>query len=78
MVASERPVIQTTFNLTKDDVHELEPGQALIVKKNGKISLSQIIEKKEKIKMHVRHCDVLHNLECEKEGYTVEKGYDCK
>lgn len=49
VVASERPVIQTTFNLTKDDVHELEPGQALIVKKNGKISLSQIIEKKEKI-----------------------------
>jgi len=49
VVASERPVIQTTFNLTKDDVHELEPGQALIVKKSGKISLSQIIEKKEKI-----------------------------
>lgn len=49
VVASERPAIQTTFNLTKDDVHELEPGQALIVKKNGKISLSQIVEKKEKI-----------------------------
>ena len=49
VVASERPAIQTTFNLTKDNVHELEPGQALIVKKNGKISLSQIVEKKEKI-----------------------------
>jgi amidophosphoribosyltransferase len=49
VVASERPVIQTTFNLTKNDVHELEPGQALIVKRNGKISLPQIIEKKEKI-----------------------------
>lgn len=36
VVASERPAIQTTFNLTKDNVHELEPGQALIVKKTGK------------------------------------------
>ena len=49
VVASERPVIQTAFNLKKDDVHELEPGQALVVKRNGKISLSQILEKKEKI-----------------------------
>ena len=49
VVASERPVIQTAFNLKKDDVHELEPGQALVVKRNGKISLSQILEKKKKI-----------------------------
>lgn len=49
VVASERPVIQTAFNLKKDDVHELEPGHAFIVKRNGNISLTQIIEKKEKI-----------------------------
>jgi len=49
VVASERPVIQTAFNLKKEDVHELQPGEALIVKKNGTISLHQIQEKKEKI-----------------------------
>ncbi|MDD3787446.1 MAG: amidophosphoribosyltransferase [Petrimonas sp.] len=49
VVASERPVIQTAFDLTVQDIHELQPGQALIVKKDGRISLSQIIEKKEKI-----------------------------
>lgn len=49
VVASERPVIQTAFNLKKDDVHELQPGEAIVVKRNGKISLNQILEKKEKI-----------------------------
>ncbi|MCE5179594.1 MAG: amidophosphoribosyltransferase [Porphyromonadaceae bacterium] len=49
VVASERPVIQTAFNLKKEEVHELQPGEALVVKKNGSISLHQIQEKKEKI-----------------------------
>lgn len=49
VVASERPVIQTAFDLTKDEVHELEPGQALIIKKDGRFSLDQIFDKKEKI-----------------------------
>ena len=49
VVASERPVIQTAFNLKKDDVHELQPGEALIVKRNGAITLHQIQEKKKKI-----------------------------
>jgi amidophosphoribosyltransferase len=49
VVASERPVIQTSFNLKKEEIHELEPGQALVVKRNGSISLHQIQEKKEKI-----------------------------
>ncbi|MCK5823800.1 MAG: amidophosphoribosyltransferase [Ichthyobacteriaceae bacterium] len=44
-VASERAVIQTTFNVSFDDVKELERGKALIIKKNGKISLPQVIEK---------------------------------
>ncbi len=43
VLASERPVIQTTFNLSTDDITELQPGQAIIVHKNGKISLEQIL-----------------------------------
>ncbi len=49
VVASERPVIQTAFNLKKEDVHELKPGEAFIVKRNGKINLTQILDPKEKI-----------------------------
>lgn len=49
VVASERPVIQTAFNLKKDDVHELQPGEALIVKRNGTIATEQILKPKEKI-----------------------------
>ena len=43
VVASERPVIQTTFDLSADDLCELQPGQALIVHKNGGSSLHQIL-----------------------------------
>ncbi len=43
VVASERPVIQTAFNLEVADVHELQPGQALIIGQNGKWRLSQIL-----------------------------------
>lgn len=49
VVASERPVIQTAFNLKKEEVHELQPGEAFVVKRNGIISLHQIQEKKETI-----------------------------
>lgn len=49
VVASERPVIQTTLNLKAEDVKELEPGQAIIAKKDGTIYFSQIQEKKEKV-----------------------------
>ena len=49
VVASERPVIQTAFDLKKEEVHELQPGEAIVVKRNGSISLHQIQEKKEKI-----------------------------
>ena len=44
VVASERPVIQTAFNVDFDDVKELEPGHALITKKSGKTSIKKIIE----------------------------------
>ena len=43
VVASERPVIQTVFNVDFNDVQELEPGHAIIIKKNGKISVEEII-----------------------------------
>jgi amidophosphoribosyltransferase len=43
VVASERPVIQTVFNVPFEKVQELQPGHALIIKKNGKISEEEII-----------------------------------
>ena len=43
VMASERPVIQTTFDLQADDIHELRPGQSLIVRKNGESGLEQIL-----------------------------------
>lgn len=46
-LASERPVLQTTFDLACEDVKELMPGQAIIVNKRGEASLHQILEPKE-------------------------------
>ena len=43
VLASERPVIQTTFNLCADDVQELKPGMSLIVSKDGESHLEQIL-----------------------------------
>lgn len=43
VVASERPVIQTVFNVPFEKVQELEPGHAIIIKKNGKITVDEII-----------------------------------
>ena len=42
-LASERPVLQTTFDLACDDICELQPGQALIVRKSGESRLEQIM-----------------------------------
>lgn len=44
VVASEKPVIQTVFNAPYEQVHELKPGHAAIIKKNGNFSESEIIE----------------------------------
>ncbi|WP_298064799.1 amidophosphoribosyltransferase [uncultured Rikenella sp.] len=41
-VASERPVLQTTFDIETEQVVELQPGQALIVTKSGERRLTQI------------------------------------
>ena len=45
-VASERPVLQTTFDLECEDVNELMPGTALLVKRNGDFSIEEIIPAK--------------------------------
>ena len=42
VLASERPVIQTVFEAPLEDIHELQPGQALSVKRNGKMRLVEI------------------------------------
>ena len=43
VLASERPVLQTTFDLECDDIRELEPGQALLVRRNGACHLEQVL-----------------------------------
>jgi len=48
VVASERPVIQTVFNLEFDQIQELQPGNALIIKKNGTLTEEEIITPVEK------------------------------
>ncbi len=48
VVTSERPVIQTTFNVPIEKVKELTPGHALIIKKDGTFNESEIIEPLEK------------------------------
>ncbi|MBR9854344.1 MAG: amidophosphoribosyltransferase [Algicola sp.] len=48
VVASERPVIQTVFNVNFDDVKELDPGHAVIIKKNGSMALKRILEPTER------------------------------
>lgn len=44
VVASERPVIMTAFNIPLENVHELPPGHAIISKANGGVSIDQILE----------------------------------
>ncbi|WP_297126560.1 amidophosphoribosyltransferase [uncultured Porphyromonas sp.] len=48
VVASERPVIQTTLNLTFDKVHQLQRGQAIAIDRSGeKVHLEQVLEPEE-------------------------------
>lgn len=44
VVASERPVIQTALNVPFNDIKELTPGQAIIVKKDASVQFEQILE----------------------------------
>ena len=48
VVASERPVIQTVFNTTFEEIKELDAGHSIIIKKSGKTSVRKIIEPKER------------------------------
>jgi len=44
VIASERPAIQTAFNVPFEEVHEIEPGHAVIIKKDGQFSQKQILD----------------------------------
>jgi len=48
VAASERAAIRTAFNLGEDEVHELMPGQALLVSSDGQPRLEQVIPAKER------------------------------
>jgi len=47
-IASERPAIQTVFNVRYEDIKELDPGHAIIIKKNGTVEIKKIIEPRER------------------------------
>ena len=47
VVASERPAIQTAFNLNIDEIKELNPGNAIVVKSNGAVKIKSVIKQKE-------------------------------
>jgi amidophosphoribosyltransferase len=48
VAASERPVIQTVMNTDYESVREVEPGHALVIKKDGRVSMDMVLEPKEK------------------------------
>lgn len=64
VVASERPVIQTTFDLPADSIHELHSGEALTVRKDGTTALTTVIEPK-------------GNHACSFERIYFSRGSDC-
>jgi amidophosphoribosyltransferase len=43
VVASERPVIQTVFNVEMDEIREIERAHALIIKKDGRVTMEQVM-----------------------------------
>ena len=49
VVTSERPVIQTVFNVPFESVREVKPGHALIIKKNGTVSEEEIVPPEKKL-----------------------------
>ena len=60
VVASERPVIQTVFNVPFESVKEIDPGSALIIKKSGNVSMNEILI--QPLKKHV-HLNVFISQE---------------
>ena len=65
VVASERPVIQTAFDVSFEDVKELDPGSALIIKKDGGLSIQPIL-------------DVLERKACSFERIYFSRGSDAE
>ena len=65
VVASERPVIQTVFNVDYEKIHELERAHALIIKKGGSTSVDQIM-------------DQLPNKACSFERIYFSRGSDAE
>lgn len=55
VATSERPAIQTAFNVLAEEIQEVEPGHALIIKQSGKVINKRISEAKEK-----KHCSFEH------------------
>jgi amidophosphoribosyltransferase len=48
VVASERPVIQTVFNVPFESINEIEPGTAILIKKDGTLTVSRILDATER------------------------------
>jgi amidophosphoribosyltransferase len=48
VLASERPVIQTTFNVEASQINELQPGQSLLINKEGEMRITQINKAQER------------------------------
>lgn len=63
VAASERPVIQTAMNVRIGDIKELEPGEAIMVSKHGKVNIKQILPK-------------LDNQKCSFERIYFSRGSD--
>lgn len=63
VAASERPVIQTAMNVRIGDIQELEPGEAIMVSKHGKVTIKQILPK-------------LDNQKCSFERIYFSRGSD--
>ena len=63
VAASERPVIQTAMNVRIGDIKELEPGEAIMVNKHGKVTIKQILPK-------------LDNQKCSFERIYFSRGSD--
>ncbi len=47
-IASERPVIQTAFDLDSTQIHELMPGEAITINKKGKVQVAQLLAPRER------------------------------
>ena len=75
VLASERPVIQTCFNLEADDIQELEPGHALIVNRHGEFALEQIMGEDNHCQSSIINCQFKFSA-CSFERIYFSRGSD--